>query len=129
VKEVILGLLSIGMVSCYIASAFYCAINLWYNKDVIDPIIKQSFVFFFVATIAMVICGYDWIVNADYMKIPTWQALGWGIIHVSMPSGFFMINEWICQKSSIIKCEAIKQKVIAELKITNTLQGHVGYLK
>jgi vacuolar-type H+-ATPase subunit I/STV1 len=121
-KEMILGLLSIGMVTSYITSAFYCALNLWYNREVIDPIIKKAFQCFFIATIAMVICGFDWILNADYMKIPMWQALGWGIIHITMPSGFFLINDWICKQSSIIKCDAIRNKVLSDL----TLQGYVG---
>jgi vacuolar-type H+-ATPase subunit I/STV1 len=121
-KEIILGLLSIGMVTSYITSAFYCALNLWFNREVIDPIIKKAFQCFFIATIAMIICGFDWIVNADYMKIPMWQALGWGIIHITMPSGFFFINNWICQQSSIMKCDAIRNMVLSDL----TLQGYVG---
>lgn len=121
-KEIILGLLSIGMVSCYVTSAFYCLLNLWYNKQVIDDIIKKSFFCYFIATIAMIICGTDWIVHTDYMKIPTWQALGWGIMHITIPTGFFLINEWICQKSSIVKCDAIKNIIFNK----NSLQGYVG---
>lgn len=120
--EVILGLLSIGMVTCYITSAVYCGLNLWFNHAVIDPIIKKAFYLYFIATIAMIICGSDWITNMDYMKIPLWQALGWGVIHVTMPTGFFLINEYICKKSSIIKCETIKNKIFSEI----TLQDYVG---
>lgn len=121
-KEIILGLLSIGMVSCYITSAFYCGLNLWYNKDVIDQTLKNAFFCYFIATIAMIICGSDWIINSDYMKIPTWQALGWGIMHVTVPTGFFFINNWICEKSSIIKCDTIRDRVLHK----NTLQDYVG---
>lgn len=121
-KEIILGLLSIGMVSCYITSAFYSALNLWYNHQVIDKIIKQAFYCYFIATIAMIICGLDWIIHTDYMKIPTWQAIGWGIMHVTIPTGFFLINDWICEKSSIIKCDAIRNRILYK----NALQDYVG---
>ena len=124
-KEIILGLLSIGMVTSYITSAVYCGLNLWYNHSVIDDIIKKAFSFYFIATAAMVICGTDWIIHSDYMKIPTWQALGWGIVHITMPSGYFLINEWICQKSSIIKCDAIREIILRDLK-AESLQGYVG---
>jgi hypothetical protein len=120
-KELILGLLSIGMVTCYITSAMYCILNLWFNYAVIDKTIRKAFYLFFIATLSMVVCGYDWITNEDYMKIPTWQALGWGIIHVTMPTGFFMINEWICQKSSVVKCDMIKNIIFEK-----TLQEYVG---
>lgn len=118
-KEIFLGLLSIGMVTSYITSAFYCGLNLWYNKDVIHPLIKQAFLFYFVATIAMIICGTDWIIHRDYMKIPTWQALGWGIMHITMPTGFYLINSWICETSSIMKCNMIRDKFFDSIKIEN----------
>lgn len=124
-KEIFLGLLSVGMVTSYITSAFYCGLNLWFNQEVIDPIIKKAFQFYFIATIAMIICGFDWINHSDYMKIPTWQALGWGVIHITMPSGFFLINNWICQQSSIMKCNAIRDKILRDLKV-DSLHGYVG---
>jgi hypothetical protein len=120
--EIVLGLLSVGMIACYITSAVYCALNLWYNKAVIDPMIKKAFYLYFVATFFAVICGYDWITNSDYMKVPIWQALGWGVVHVTMPSGFFMFNNWICQRSSVIKCDTIKEKILSEI----SLQEYVG---
>jgi len=95
---------------------------LWYNQSVIDPMIRKTFYLYFVATFFAVICGYDWIVNSDYMKVPIWQALGWGVIHVTMPFGYFMINNWICQRSSVIKCDAIKEKILSEI----SLQEYVG---
>jgi hypothetical protein len=119
-KEIILGLLSVGMVTCYIASAVYCILNLWYNSNVIDDIIKKAFFLYFTATISMIVCGTDWIIHSDYMKVPTWQALGWGVIHVCMPYGFLLINEWICQKSSTVKCDAIQQAVLNNLTIKKT---------
>lgn len=125
-KEIILGLLSIGMVTCYITSAVYCALNLWYNHSVIDDIIKKAFYCYFIASLLMIICGSDWIIHSDYMKVPTWQALGWGIMHITIPCGFFFINEWICEKSSIMKCDTIRDKVLSNLKIEKTLQCYVG---
>jgi hypothetical protein len=120
-KEIILGLLSIGMVSCYITSAVYCGLNLWFNREVIDPIIKKAFECYFIAVIAMIICGSNSIVNMDYMKIPTWQALGWGVIHITMPSGFFLINDWICKYSSVMKCEMIRDKFVNALRLKTDL--------
>jgi len=117
-KELILGMLSIGMVSCYVASAVYCGLNLWFNRTVIDSLIKTAFELYFIATIAMIICGTDWIIHSDYMKIPTWQALGWGVIHVTIPTGFFLINKWICKYSSAIKCDMIRDKILSEFKST-----------
>jgi hypothetical protein len=125
-KEIFLGLLSIGMVSCYITSAIYCGLNLWFNRSVIDPILKKAFECFFIATFAMIICGYDWIVNMDYMKIPTWQALGWGVIHISMPTGFILLNDYICQYLSLMKCDVIREKVSNMFAIKNTLHTYVG---
>ena len=124
-KEIILGLLSVGMVTSYVTSAFYCGLNMWYNHSVIDDIIKKSFYCYFIASLSMIICGSDWIIHSDYMKVPTWQALGWGIMHITIPYGFFFINEWICEKSSIIKCDTIWEKVLSNLRIEKTLQGYV----
>lgn len=125
-KDIILGLLSIGMVTCYVTSAFYCALNLWFNREVINPIINKAFYCYFIATIAMIICGFDWIIHSDYMKIPTWQALGWGIIHISMPTGFFMFNNYLCEQSSILKCDFIRDKILNNFKIIKPLHNYVG---
>ncbi len=121
-KEMILGVLSVGMVSCYFTSAFYCVVNLWFNYSVIHPDLRKAFISYSVAVVSMFFCGINWIENADYMKVPLWQALGWGVIHVSMPLGYYYVNNFICKQSSIFKCDAIRNMVLSDL----TLQGYVG---
>lgn len=124
-KEIILGILSVGMVSCYITSGVYCGLNLWFNWSVINIWIKLSFAFYFIAVFSMLFCGTDWIINMDYMKVPTWQALGWGVMHVSVPLSLYCLNMYVCVQLSIIKCDTIRDRVLSKLKIEKTLQGYV----
>lgn len=124
--EIFLGLLSVGMVTSYITVAAYCGLNLWYNHSVMHQYQKKSFAGFFIAVSAMMFCGTNWIVNMDYMKVPLWQALGWGIMHFSLPYSLYCINLHVCEHSSIMKCNAIRDKVINFFKIDNPLQGYVG---
>ena len=124
-KEIILGLLSIGMVTSYITVGMYCGLNLWFNYTVINFWIKLSFAFYFIAVCVMLFCGTDWIVNMNYMKVPTWQALGWGVMHVSLPLSSYCLNMYVCQQSSIIKCDTIREKILRDLK-AESLQGYVG---
>ena len=123
-KEIILGMLSVGMVSCYIASSAYCGLNLWFNHAVIDSDKRNALVFFLAASAVMVVCGTNWIVNSNYMKIDTWEALGWGMMHVFIPVSAFYTNNSICKSSSLIKCDTIRDKIINEFK--NPLHNTVG---
>lgn len=124
--EIFLGLLSIGMVTSYITVAVYCGLNLWYNYSIIRPHTRASFMCFFIAVFVMLFCGTNWIVNMDYMKVPLWQALGWGVMHFSLPCSLYYSNLDVCEQSSIMKCNAIRDKVINFFKIDNPLQGYVG---
>jgi hypothetical protein len=125
-KELILGMLSIGMVSCYVASSAYCGLNLWFNHAIIDSDKRSALIFFLAASVVMVVCGTNWIINSDYMKIPTWQALGWGIMHVCLPLSSFYTNNSICKRSSLIKCDAIRDKILNEFKSPNHSHRHVS---
>ena len=109
--EIFLGIFSVGMITCYITSAVYSGLNIWFNYSVINKNLLIAFTFYFISTASMIVCGTDWIINEDYMKVPVWQAIGWGIMHVCMPMGYLVINNDLCEKASVIKCDAIKHKI------------------
>ena len=73
--EIVLGLLSVGMVTCYVTSAVYCALNLWYNKSVIDPMIRKAFYLSFVATFFIVIFMHNKIERPQLEGRDNWRQI------------------------------------------------------
>jgi hypothetical protein len=118
--EVFLGIFSVCMITCYITSAIYSGLNIWFNYAVINKNFLKAFAFYFISTILMIFCGTDWIVNEDYLKVPVWKAISWGIIHICMSLGYLTINNELCEVASTIKCDVIKAK------IENILQNYIS---
>lgn len=111
-KEIFFTLLSIGLICWYSMAFFITGANLFFNRDVITDHIKATLMAYLIGASFALVAGSDWLIHSDFMKVAGWQALFWGITHISLPYGIYRLNLDICEKAKL-NCQEIRSGILS----------------